>query len=430
MRVAAAGTYLNAIETGIAILLLLNFPAVISPMYSQHAFSVQSVTSTADGGFNANNLVSGEVCSAINGTKLNLDNGPTLNDVLMNKTSLNCSVGSTLDFTMYQQATMTTIHRTVILGPRNFDGFTTQEINNSAVVINQVDTLEQGGNNYGVVQNGSVIIQFNGIPIDYSRNQTVEHLLTLVPAGTPVNITVEGQGVVLININYFPNAAGAYVFNNTYLGFTYSYASDTEIRIDRVFSNASEGGNNEGNLIAGDIITSVNGFPINKSSQSLADILENRVQPVPGSILNFTTSDGRVLFINAEAIPKISVFVGLTTSDYWIPSNGLSNLLGGTFPALLQTEILWLFIIAFSVTIFNMMPLPIFDGNRLVSELIDWIVDKTRGIRRHPAKRTNVRLKYDEKSLEYKFPEAEIIDVEQVTSESDPNLTFEERKRL
>lgn len=428
MRIAAAGTYMNAIEAGIAFLLILNFSAIISPMYSQHAFSIQSVLSTADGGFNANTLVPGEVCTAINGTAINLDSSPTLNDVLMNKTSLRCSVGDFLDFTMYQPDTKAIVHRMVVLGPRNFIGFTTQEKNNTAALIDNVYTVAQGGNNYGVAQVNWVITQFNGVSLDYTANQTVEYLLNQVQAGSQVNMTVEGQGEVNVNVNYFPTVDGAYVFNNTYLGFTYSYFNATAVRIDQVFSNATEGGDNEGRINAGTVVTMVNGLAINNSSQTLADILQSKIQPVPGSILNVTTSDGIVLYLNTEAIPVITVYVGLTTADFWIPSNFFSALLSGTFPSWLREEIVLFLLIALSLTIFNMMPLPVFDGNRLVSEALDWFVDKTRGVKRHPEKRTDVRLQYYEKNLEYKFPEAEIIDVERVTYESDPMFVFEKGK--
>jgi membrane-associated protease RseP (regulator of RpoE activity) len=42
------------------------------------------------------------------------------------------------------------------------------------------------------------------------------------------------------------------------------------------------------------------------------------------------------------------------------------------WPEFWLREIVWLFMIAFSVTLFNMLPLPVFDGDRIAKELINW----------------------------------------------------------
>ncbi|HMF30259.1 MAG TPA: site-2 protease family protein [Candidatus Lokiarchaeia archaeon] len=428
MRVHAAGTFMNAIEFGIAFLLLTNFAVLISPWYNPHVFSIQSVTSTAGGGFNADNLVTGEVCIAINGTKINLDSGPTLNDILINKTDLKCGPGSTLNLSLYQPSTKTYVNRIAYLGPRNYVGFTTTEENNSAARIDTVYTVEQGGNNNGTVQANWIITRFNGIPLDYANNQTVEHLVGLVQAGTKVNITVDGQGEVEINVNYQPTVSGAYLFQTCYLGFTYSYLTDTSVKIETVFSNATEGGVNEGHISPGDVITAVNGQSIDRISNSLEKIIDVEIRPSSGQILDFSTSDGRSLKLVAVPIPVITVFIGLQQADYWMPTNAFSELLGATFPAWMDEEIYWFLLLAFSLTIFNMMPIPIFDGNHLVSEVIDWSVDKARGAKYIPRKRAGVRMKYYEKTAEYRFPEAEVLDVERVVNESDPSFIFENGK--
>jgi len=56
---------------------------------------------------------------------------------------------------------------------------------------------------------------------------------------------------------------------------------------------------------------------------------------------------------------------------WWPPKDWFGNLMGGLFPNTLHVEFLWLYIIAISVTMFNMMPLPIFDGDKCVYEIID-----------------------------------------------------------
>jgi len=425
MRIFTAGTFVNAIEFGIAFLLIMNFSSLMSLGYSQRYFAIQGVSTNAEGGFNANNLVAGEVCVAINGTSINLDqNANILNDILTNKTDLRCKPGDTLIFKLYQPTTRTFVNREVLLGPRNFIGFTVSKENDSAARIDTVYTVEQGGNNFGTVFSDWIITSVNDTNLDYANNDTFESRVIQLQAGNKVNISVDGQGNVEINVNYYPNVAGAFVFNSTYLGFTYSYDSVTTVKIERVFSTL-EGGNNEGNIKAGDIITAVNGKYIDKTSHPLASIIDTDIHPAPDGTLNFSTADGRTLTLRAAAIPVTPVFIGLIPQDYWIPQNFFTELLGPTFPSWLEQEFWWFLMISVSLTMFNMMPVPIFDGNRVVKELVDWGVEKKRGARYQRRKREGVRIQFNEKNLEYNFPEAEILDVERVTYESDPQFTFE-----
>ena len=52
--------------------------------------------------------------------------------------------------------------------------------------------------------------------------------------------------------------------------------------------------------------------------------------------------------------------------------NDVGKFFTSFWPDFLLREIVWLFIIAFSITLFNMLPLPVFDGDRIVKELINW----------------------------------------------------------
>ncbi|OLS13848.1 MAG: membrane-associated Zn-dependent protease [Promethearchaeota archaeon CR_4] len=429
MRIASAGPFVNIIEIGIAFLLILNFPGLISLGYSPRYFSIQHVSTTAEGGFNENNLVAGEVCVAINDTAVNLDLNPTqLNDILTNKTELRCEPNDTLIFHLYQPTTKTYVNRTVVLGPRNFLGFANEKVNNSAVRISTVYALEQGGNNDDKLEENWIVTQLNEINLDYANNITIEYLTTQLQAGTKVNITIEGKSKVEINVNYAPNAPGAFLFNSTYLGFTYNYTSDTTVKITRVYRNISESGVNEGNIPENILITKVNGYQINRQTNPLATIIDTIIRPAPTSILTFTTSDERNYYVIAKEIPVISIYIGLVPADYWIPKNFFSELLGPTFPTWLEKEFNIFLMIAFFVVILNMIPAPIFDGNRVVKEIIDWGVEKRRGQRYQRRKREGVRMQFHEKDLEYNFPETEVLAVERVASESDPKIIFENGK--
>ncbi|GAJ16997.1 unnamed protein product, partial [marine sediment metagenome] len=64
LRIAAAGTYVNALTAGLAFLLILSFPTLISPFYVQ-VTQVYSVLTPQDGGFNNGTLEAGDAIIAI-----------------------------------------------------------------------------------------------------------------------------------------------------------------------------------------------------------------------------------------------------------------------------------------------------------------------------------------------------------------------------
>jgi len=64
LRIAAAGTYVNAITAGIAFLLIVNFAFLVSPHYTQ-VIQVYSVIPPQDGGFNYGILEAGDAIVAI-----------------------------------------------------------------------------------------------------------------------------------------------------------------------------------------------------------------------------------------------------------------------------------------------------------------------------------------------------------------------------
>jgi len=52
--------------------------------------------------------------------------------------------------------------------------------------------------------------------------------------------------------------------------------------------------------------------------------------------------------------------------------NDIAKFFTSFWPEFWLREISWLFIIALSITLFNLLPLPVFDGDRIVKELLNW----------------------------------------------------------
>lgn len=275
LRIAAAGTYINAITAGIAFILLISFPLMISPYY-RNVTQINSVLKKEEGGFNYGNVTKGDVILAIKEKDtpdteyVNIDNynKKTLSNILNNKTSLLCSVGDNLSLKIYHPSNDKYFVKNVTLGPRYNLGIAYQYISNSELKITKVYTDTEGGNNYGNITKGVIINKIDGIPINVSNGDTLEYILTS--------------------------------FNLK----TINFSSDTE-----------------------------------------SWILD---------------------------VDVIGVVIGIFTNSYFMPKNDIAKFFTSFFPEFLLREIAWLFIIAFSVTLFNNLPLPIFDGDRMAKELLNW----------------------------------------------------------
>ena len=279
LRIAAAGTYVNGITVGIALILLLSFPLMTSPYYRQVP-RVGLVLTEEQGGFNYGNLSNGDAIIAIKkkGTPdseyvyLDEFKGISLSSILNNDTSLACSVGDNLTLKIYEPSSNTLLAKNITLGPRYNIGINHRYLSNgSGLEITKIYSAVEGGNNYNKsLTVGLIIDQINGIPINFSNGDTLERVLT--------------------------------TFNLKNITF---------------------------------------------SKQSI----------------NWTLD-----------VETIGVYIGIlrNPNPYFMYKNDIGKFFTNFWPEFVLREFSWLFIIAFSITLFNMLPLPVFDGDRLVKELINW----------------------------------------------------------
>ncbi|MFX1305427.1 MAG: site-2 protease family protein [Promethearchaeota archaeon] len=276
LRVAAAGTYVNAITLGITIILLLSFPLIISPFYRQ-VTQVNTVFTEAQGGFNYGILSDGDVILAIKkkGTSddqyisLDINQGRSLSNILNNKTSLQCSIGDNLTFRIYYPSQDEYLEKNVTLGPRYYIGIMYKYISNTELEITKIYTENEGGNNFNTnLTEGTIINEINGNLINITKGDTLEKALTK--------------------------------FN-------------------------------------------LKNITLNKDSETY--------------ILNVTA---------------VGVVLGIYSNSYFMHKNNIAKFFTSFWPEFWLRELLWLFIIAFSITLFNLLPLPVFDGDRIMKELINW----------------------------------------------------------
>ncbi|MFX1316304.1 MAG: site-2 protease family protein [Promethearchaeota archaeon] len=329
LRIAAAGTYINGITAGIAFILLLSFPLMISPFYRNVA-QINSVLKQEEGGFNYGNVTKGDVILAIKKKDtpdteyINIDNynKKTLSNILNNKTSLICSVGDNLSLKIYQPSNDKKYVKNVTLGPR---------------------------------------------------------------------------------------------YN---LGIRYKYISNSELEITKVYTD-TEGGNNYGNITVGVIINKIDGIPINVTN---GDTLEKRLTTFNLKTINFSI-DSTNWTLDVDVI---GVVIGIFTNSYFMHKNDLAKFFTSFTPEFLLREVAWLFIIAFSITLFNMVPLPIFDGDRMVKELINWGIGEDY----KTIKKKTEKLLFKEDVNEYNLSEYRVENVNSVKLLIDGRKSLKERSEI
>jgi membrane-associated protease RseP (regulator of RpoE activity) len=122
-------------------------------------------------------------------------------------------------------------------------------------------------------------------------------------------------------------------------------------------------------------------------------------------------------------VEVVGVRVGIVSTYYWMHRSEIGKLFTSNWPDFWLRELVWLFIISFSITLFNMMPIPGFDGDRFLRELVDWKFGTEYKSKR---KKTD-RLIYKEEDTECKLTEYRVENIESVkifpkgAQKDDPN---------
>ncbi len=374
LRVASAGIWSNIILTAIFFLLILGFPTIMKVGYYSEGFQIQNVLSINEGGFNENNLENGDIVYKINDTLVDINNNANLNDILMNKTDLKCSIGDQLVFTCIDNKTGEEYIRNVILGFNSYVGFDWEQLNNTAINITNVNSWLRAGNNYNLDLKGIIIVKINETLINYQNNQTLEVFLSQKKPNYKLNITSDKGESYEIYVDFYSYTPGAHLLNDIYLGLNIEKFSDNSVNITEVFKNETESGLNEGRIPENIIITKINGIQISLTNQSFKEFFTTNLSPKPGDTIIFTDDDGNNYTLFSTEKPVIPVFIGINTQSYWVPSNWLGRLVGGLFPNEIYLFFMFTFMISLSLALFNLLPISIFDGGRMVKELIHLVI--------------------------------------------------------
>jgi len=316
LRIASAGTYVNAITAGIAFLFLINFSFLISPFYGEQVIQVDTVLTEEEGGFAYGDLSEGDVIVAlkIKGKRdfVYIDGNEyksSLSHYLNNESrKIKISPGDELTLKIYRPKIDKYVEKDIKVGPRYKLGILYEYISNDKLQITYIFSKEEDGNNYNRhLERNLIITKINGTYINQNKGKTLEKILTK--------------------------------FNLTKL--------------------------------------------------------------------KLTSESGKNYYLDLDLD---GVFIGIYSKLYWMPKNDIAKLLGGDAPEFLLREIIWLWIIAFSVTLFNMLPLPIFDGFRVVKELVNWGIGEEYKTKR----KKKEKLMFKRKENNYGLSEYRVENVETV----------------
>ncbi|MHA2283320.1 MAG: site-2 protease family protein [Promethearchaeota archaeon] len=284
----------------------------------------------------------------------------------------------------------------------------------------------QGGFNEGNLASGDVILAIKKqgasdadyVPLDNYEGRTLGNILN---NGTSLKSSIGDNLTFRI---YIPSSDVFREKNVTlgpryYTGILYKYINDTTLQITKIFSE-SEGGNNfNTNLTEGLIINTVDGVPINQTKgdtigKALALKFDIKTLTLSMDTENYT------LNVNVTG-----VVIGIFSNSYFMYKNDVAKFFTSLWPEFWLREIIWLFIIAFSITLFNMLPLPIFDGDRLVKELINWgIGENYNSIKKRKDK---FYFKKDEKDYELSEYRVEKINSIEIIMEDQSKFTDSSR---
>ncbi|MEM1658679.1 MAG: site-2 protease family protein [Candidatus Jordarchaeales archaeon] len=132
-----------------------------------------------------------------------------------------------------------------------------------------------------------------------------------------------------------------------------------------------------GKLFPSTILFAINGTPI--PSPAALDLYLLNVKPF--DTLKLTTSMGEIT-VTAGINPRAPYkgYIGIMyPQPFYLPYPS-SWWLGYTFPNHVYMVIQWIFIVSFSVSIINMMPVPALDGDKILKEAVSLVVSERKGL--------------------------------------------------
>ncbi|MGY5854240.1 MAG: site-2 protease family protein [Candidatus Thorarchaeota archaeon] len=195
----------------------------------------------------------------------------------------------------------------------------------------------------------------------FENQATPRQRMRLLAAGSYVNL-IWGFIFLILIANF--GALMSVGFNSPSGAYIYDIVAD---------SPGSEA------LEIGDVITGLNETTID----SWYAVSLYMVNASSGDSVTIHTLDGSADVILAANTANASRgYIGVYGADYWEPKPGWEWIPGGPMYAFHAQQILnWIFIILFSIGLINLLPIPMFDGDKLLSNGLSLLTDDEKKIK-------------------------------------------------
>ncbi|MFX1275171.1 MAG: site-2 protease family protein [Promethearchaeota archaeon] len=243
------------------------------------------------------------------------------------------------------------------------------------IQVESVLLSDDGGFNYGNLTKGDVIVAVKEGSGDYvyiDYNFDIGLYISVFQNKTIISCSV---GDILTVLTYNPISDTIQEKNITlgpsyYYGIEFGKFNESAITITRIYTKVEGGNNYDKGLTVGQIFTEINGTAINYTTKNT---LEKFLTNYNLQSLNLTALDSTQYSLN---ITNIGIRLGVIWNDYyyWMHKNDFAKFFTPAWPDFLYKTVFWLLAISFSITLFNMLPLPIFDGDRAVKEVINGVI--------------------------------------------------------
>jgi membrane-associated protease RseP (regulator of RpoE activity) len=131
-------------------------------------------------------------------------------------------------------------------------------------------------------------------------------------------------------------------------------------------------------LSVGDVIIGLNDTEIDTWS----DVSLFMINATAGSQVTIHKLDGDVtIILAANEVNETRGYIGVYGADYWEPKPGWNLFLSPMFIFHAQQIVLWCYIILISLALFNLLPIPMLDGDKLLSNGLSLVIKDEKKIK-------------------------------------------------
>lgn len=131
-------------------------------------------------------------------------------------------------------------------------------------------------------------------------------------------------------------------------------------------------------LVVGDVIIGLNDTVINGWS----DVSVFMSDALAGSQITIQTLDGEVtIILAANEANATRGYIGIYGADYWEAKSGWDLFLSPMFVFHMQQIVLWCYIILISLALFNLLPIPMLDGDKLLSNGLSLFISDEKKVK-------------------------------------------------